>query len=122
MPCAISYCSSIYGGSIWILPLFSTARSLQLAHLFLLPADHQVRYVSPAYERVLGGHLARVNDEFPPAWAAALPPDDRPYLAECLAQAAAGAMVEEVQLRLPESSGGCGSCRSPGATPHVSRG
>ncbi|MGI4834009.1 MAG: PAS domain-containing sensor histidine kinase [Janthinobacterium lividum] len=68
------------------------------------PADRRVLYVSPAYERVLGGRVAAVNDELP-AWLACLHPDDRPYLAQCLAQAAAGGTVEEVQLRLARPDG-----------------
>jgi two-component system sensor histidine kinase VicK len=74
------------------------ARS-SVIYFYYRPADHQVLYVSPAYERVLGGRVAAVNDELP-AWLTCLHPDDRPYLAECLAQAAAGGTVEEAELRL----------------------
>ena len=68
------------------------------------PADRHVLYVSPAYERVLGGRVAAVNDELP-AWLAALHPDDRPYLAQRLAYAAAGHLVEGILLRLRKPDG-----------------
>lgn len=42
-----------------------------------------MRYVSPSYERSLGGHAATVNDELPMGLAA-LHSDDRMYLAERL--------------------------------------
>ncbi|MGI4871871.1 MAG: PAS domain-containing sensor histidine kinase [Janthinobacterium lividum] len=74
------------------------ARS-SLIYFCYRPADGRVLYVSPAYERILGGHMANVNDELP-AWQAALHPDDRAYLAKGLAQAAAGGTVQDVQLRL----------------------
>ncbi len=79
------------------------ARS-SLIYFCYRPADHQVLYVSPAYERVLGGHVARVNDELP-EWLACLHPDDHPYLAQCLAQTVAGGTIEEVQLRLIHPDG-----------------
>lgn len=86
------------------------------------PADRRVLYVSPAYERVLGGQVAAVNEQLP-GWLATLHPDDRPYLAERLARAAEGALVEEVllRLRLPDNSlrwlslTATGHCPAPGA-------
>jgi two-component system sensor histidine kinase VicK len=68
------------------------------------PADRQVLYVSSAYERVLGGQVATVNEDLPD-WLAALHPDDQPYLAECLAYAATGGTARGVQLRLARPDG-----------------
>ncbi len=68
------------------------------------PADRQVLYVSSAYERVLGGQVAQVNEHLPD-WLAALHPDDQPYLAERLAYAATGGTIKGVQLRLVSPDG-----------------
>lgn len=69
------------------------------------PAEGRVRYVSPAYERLLGGHVATVNDELP-TWLAALHPDDRAYLSERLPHLLAGGTLQEVLLRLARPDGG----------------
>lgn len=61
-------------------------------------------YVSPSYERVLGGRVATMHDELP-GWWDALHPDDRPYLAERLAYAATGQLIENIELRLARPDG-----------------
>ncbi|MGI4867031.1 MAG: PAS domain-containing sensor histidine kinase [Janthinobacterium lividum] len=76
-----------------------------LVYFCYCPADGQVLYVSSSYEPVLGGHVAAVNDELP-GWLAALHPDDRTYLAECLAHVATGGQVQDVLLRLARPGGG----------------
>ncbi|WP_048825485.1 PAS domain-containing sensor histidine kinase [Hymenobacter sp. DG25B] len=68
------------------------------------PSDKQVLYVSAAYERELGGHIDKVNEELP-NWLAVLHPDDRPYLAECMGFAATGHLVEDMNLRLVNPDG-----------------
>lgn len=68
------------------------------------PAARHVRYVSPAYERVLGGRADQVNEELS-GWWAALHPDDRPYLLQRLKPAQVGTSLSGVLLRLPQPNG-----------------
>ncbi|WP_303309494.1 PAS domain-containing sensor histidine kinase [Hymenobacter sp. BT730] len=68
------------------------------------PADKQVLYVSDAYERELGGHVDKVNEELP-HWLNLLHPDDRPYLTDCIHHAATGQLAEDVNLRLLNPDG-----------------
>lgn len=69
------------------------------------PADGRVLYVSPSYERVLGGTPAAVNEELP-GWLARLHPDDRPFLRQRLAHASTGELAEGVKVRLKRPVGG----------------
>lgn len=62
-------------------------------------AAGRVVYVNPAYERVLGGHRDRANEELP-GLLARLHPDDRAYLARYWQLWAQGQMADEVQVRL----------------------
>jgi two-component system sensor histidine kinase VicK len=75
-----------------------------LVYFCYRPADHRVLYVSSAYEHVLGGSVATVNEALP-GYHAALHPDDRSYLAERLAYAATGATITGVQVRLLRPDG-----------------
>ncbi|GGG44751.1 PAS domain-containing sensor histidine kinase [Hymenobacter glacieicola] len=63
------------------------------------PTQQRVLYVSEAYERELGGHVAAINEELP-GWLARMHPDDRTYLAERLCHAATGQLVQDLELRL----------------------
>ena len=75
-----------------------------LVYFCYRPADGRVLYVSPSYEHELAGRVEAVNDELP-GWLDRLHPDDRPLLDERLRHAAAGAVIEDVLLRLPEPDG-----------------
>lgn len=59
----------------------------------------RLEYVSPAYEQLTGAAVAQAPANWA-AWLAALHPDDARYLRQCLAHAAPGEVVEDVELRL----------------------
>ncbi|WP_133271308.1 PAS domain-containing protein [Hymenobacter radiodurans] len=64
------------------------------------PATNQVTFVNAAYERLLGGNRARVNEELPQL-IDRLHPDDRPYLANCWRRWQRGRLEEkEIEFRL----------------------
>lgn len=69
------------------------------------PAAGEVVYVNEAYERLLGGHRERVNQEMP-ALLARLHPDDRPYLANCWRRWQRSRLEEkEIEFRLLDAQG-----------------
>ena len=61
--------------------------------------NQRVEYVNAAYERVLHGNSAQVNDELP-ALLAHLPPDDLPWLRRCWQLWVQGRLSDEVEVRL----------------------
>ncbi|MGI4866392.1 MAG: PAS domain-containing sensor histidine kinase [Janthinobacterium lividum] len=67
-------------------------------------ADRQVVYVSPAYEQVFGDPAAHVNEDLP-LWLARVHPDDLALLREYLAQVLAGALVQQVEVRVNQPDG-----------------
>jgi two-component system sensor histidine kinase VicK len=62
-------------------------------------AAGRVMFVNPAYERVLQGTCAGVNEELP-ALLDRLHPDDGPHLAQCWKLWMLGRLKDEVELRL----------------------
>lgn len=61
--------------------------------------SRRVTYVNAAYEQVLRGSSARVNEELPDLLAR-LHPDDQEYAADCFARLTAGVLREDVEVRL----------------------
>ncbi|MDF7813755.1 PAS domain-containing sensor histidine kinase [Hymenobacter sp. YC55] len=66
--------------------------------------QQRVLYVSPAYERVLHGTCARVNEELP-ALLARVHPDDQDHAADCWRRWQAGGLHEPFELRLRQPTG-----------------
>jgi two-component system sensor histidine kinase VicK len=64
----------------------------------------RVRYVSPAYERMLGGRCAEVNAELP-GLLARIHPDDQEHAADCWQRWLAGRLREPFELRLRWAEG-----------------
>ena len=81
------------------------ATHAHLVYFCYRTAGGRVLYVSPSYERVLGGTPAAVNEELP-GWLARLHPDDRPFLRQRVAHAATGGLAEDVKVRLKMPAGG----------------
>ncbi|KUG08374.1 PAS domain-containing sensor histidine kinase [Solirubrum puertoriconensis] len=67
-------------------------------------ASRRVLYVSPTYERILGGNVEYVNEELPQL-KACMHPDDLEFLADKLARALSGELIEDVELRLKHPDG-----------------
>lgn len=76
----------------------------QALHFAYDVTARRVVHVSEAYERVMGGAAARVNEELP-GWLTRLHPDDRPLLQQQLQQALAGELVQDVEVRVPQADG-----------------
>ncbi|UYZ59541.1 PAS domain-containing sensor histidine kinase [Hymenobacter latericus] len=64
----------------------------------------RLTYVSPAYARVFGGSPELVNEELPEL-KARMHPDDLEFLADKLAQAPNGQLIEDLELRLKHPDG-----------------
>ncbi|OON65616.1 PAS domain-containing sensor histidine kinase [Hymenobacter sp. CRA2] len=64
----------------------------------------RVQYVSPGYERVLGGRCTQVNEELP-GLLARVHPDDRDHAADCWQRWLAGRLREPFELRLRWAEG-----------------
>ncbi|WP_165822292.1 sensor histidine kinase [Hymenobacter edaphi] len=79
-------------------PLTAHSRTVYFAYHV---GTRRVRYLSPAYEQVLGGPVARIAQDLP-RWLARLHPDDLEYLREQLLPVVRGetAVVEDLELRL----------------------
>ncbi|MDB5236476.1 MAG: hypothetical protein JWR44_3469 [Hymenobacter sp.] len=72
--------------------------SAHVQFVYDVAAGHVV-FVNPAYERVLHGSCARVNEELP-GLLNRLHPDDRAYLAQCWPLWMRGHPTDEVEVRL----------------------
>ena len=83
------------------LPIFMSQvnASSQVQFVFDIAAGRVV-FVNPAYERLLFGTAAGVNDELP-ALLARIHPDDREYLAGHWARWLRGEQLGELEVRLP---------------------
>ncbi|WP_375435935.1 ATP-binding protein [uncultured Hymenobacter sp.] len=73
--------------------------SSQQIHFIYNLKGRRVEYVNVAYERVLHGSQAKVNDELP-TLLAHLPPDDLPWLRRCWQLWVQGRLSDEVEVRL----------------------
>ena len=80
------------------------AEQSSLVYFGYSPTEGRVHYVSPAYEHLLGGHPATVNEELP-GWLAALHPDDRAYLTHRWPAVLAGGTLQDQLLRLALPNG-----------------
>lgn len=68
------------------------------------PATERVSYVSSAYEQMLHGQCAQVNEELP-ALLARVHPDDQGHAADCWHRWLQGRLQEPFELRLQRPSG-----------------
>ncbi|WP_259404639.1 ATP-binding protein [Hymenobacter sp. HSC-4F20] len=75
----------------------------QVFFVYDVPSQ-RVQYVSTAYERMLQGHCAQVNEELP-ALLARLHPDDREHAADCWQRWLAGRLRDPFELRLRGAEG-----------------
>jgi two-component system sensor histidine kinase VicK len=66
--------------------------------------EHRVTYVNPAYEHVLQGDCARVNEELP-SLLERIHPDDQDHAADCWQRWLAGQLREPFELRLRTPQG-----------------
>jgi two-component system sensor histidine kinase VicK len=83
-------------------PLIERGKALHFAYHL---AEQRVVYVSRAYEQVVGDPVEHVNEDLP-LWLARVHPDDRNYLQQRLSEVRPGELVEDVELRVAELSGG----------------
>ncbi|UOG75408.1 PAS domain-containing sensor histidine kinase [Hymenobacter tibetensis] len=65
-------------------------------------AERRVAYVSPAYEQVIGGTAADVNEDLP-TWLAQIHPDDRQLLNQQLELVLGNDLVQNVEVRVLHS-------------------
>ncbi|HEX8427034.1 PAS domain-containing sensor histidine kinase [Hymenobacter sp.] len=77
----------------------SQAEASSQVHFIYNLKDQRVEYVNEAYDRVLHGKKAQVNEELP-ALLAHLPPDDLPWLRRCWQLWQQGRLSDEVEVRL----------------------
>ncbi|GGF08386.1 PAS domain-containing sensor histidine kinase [Hymenobacter cavernae] len=75
----------------------------QLFFVYELGEQH-VSYVNPAYEHLLQGHCAQVNEELP-VLLARVHPDDQEHAADCWQRWCAGQLHEPFELRLRTPQG-----------------